>query len=189
MSDLSSSQCGRHVLSAWSGRVQLSKQLFLWKSRHKLSLSLRKILEVRFHKQLHDYKELQLSSRPGIILLSNFGFICTPCKVSWSPGLDYHCLTARSLEAECFRMWISTNKIYRTSFPKLGLKTVNAVPVKNRCFFFSISLKPAAWTLFFYDLALSSESSDQGPIATLSGINRSFINTVLNNITMSSHGT
>lgn len=80
-------------------------------------------------------------------------------------------------------------KFIEASFPKLGLKTVNAVPVKNRCFFFSISLKPAAWTLFFYDLALSSESSDQGPIATLSGINRSFINTVLNNITMSSHGT
>lgn len=77
--------------------VQLSEQLFLWKSRHKLSLSLRKILEVRFHKQLHDCKELQLSSRPGKFYISNFGFICMSCKVSWGSGLNYHCLTARSL--------------------------------------------------------------------------------------------
>lgn len=97
MSDLSSSQCGRHVLSAWSGRVKLSEQLFLWKSRHKPSLSLRKILEVRFHKQLHDCKELQLSSRPGKFYISNFSFICMSCKVSWGSGLNYHCLTARSL--------------------------------------------------------------------------------------------
>ena len=73
MSDLSLSS-RRHVLSAWSGRVKLSEQLFRWQSRHKLSLSLRKILEVRFHKQLHDYKELQLASRPGNILGSKFWF-------------------------------------------------------------------------------------------------------------------
>ena len=168
-----------HVLPPWTGRVQQQPdELFLvqnssWNFAFKNQ-------EVRFHKQLHDYKELQLSSGLGkyiryYILVS---YAChAKCleaiwrnpSVRYRADLDYHCLTVLSLEAKCFRISSDANIIYKTSLVKLGLKTVNGST--NAC---SIDLGVVLLQSLIRQFALFSETLDQGPIATIND----FFNTV-----------
>lgn len=92
-------------------------------------------LEVRFHKQLHDYKEIRFSNRPGKLLRIKFSFHMHVMKKLFGETFDLLGITRVSvslqhLEAKfrfCWKFRISSdaNIIDKSSLTKLGLKTVN----------------------------------------------------------------